>query len=127
MTYVWGMSLVDRITVDKVAFFLRLHPPAQTRIFAGSCRPGPSRLSTAGPSIGRSGKPSSPPCRAHANGWGTSMSAPLTHGCLRCSGTGRVQWKHIQAGICFACEGSGKVTEAQCKRQIVIAFRGGQP
>lgn len=33
--------------------------------------------------------------------------APAVNRCRRCSGTGRVRFRHVQNGVCFSCGGSG--------------------
>ncbi|MGV2967260.1 hypothetical protein [Paenibacillus sp. AGC30] len=35
--------------------------------------------------------------------------------CLRCNGTGKTRYKHIQNGVCFMCKGSGKVRTYRSK------------
>ena len=29
--------------------------------------------------------------------------------CARCGGSGKTAWKHVEDGVCFACDGTGEV------------------
>lgn len=50
----------------------------------------------------------------------------LSHECLRCAGSGKVVWRHVEGGRCFACDGVGKVTQRESGRQVARAWHTGQ-
>jgi hypothetical protein len=37
-------------------------------------------------------------------------TSDLTVPCFNCNGSGFVQFKHIEGGVCFRCEGTGALT-----------------
>lgn len=44
--------------------------------------------------------------------------------CPRCSGSGRIpQHSHVEAGVCFACRGDGKVSRAGADRYLAKLIR----
>lgn len=52
------------------------------------------------------------------------MSSNLTHECPKCNATGKVQFRHIQNGVCFLCAGKGMVTKATCAGYLASQVRG---
>ena len=40
----------------------------------------------------------------------TRPAKTVTYSCVKCGGSGRVRFKHIEDGKCFGCDGAGRVT-----------------
>lgn len=53
----------------------------------------------------------------------TESAATMT--CLRCGGSGRVRFKHIDGGVCYGCKGTGRAVLRQAK--YVAPRRSGAP
>ena len=57
------------------------------------------------------------------------MKKSLFNECKKCCGTGKVQFKHVMGGVCFHCNGLGKVRKTKRVTTLktiyhVIDFRG---
>lgn len=41
--------------------------------------------------------------------------------CLRCGGSGKTRWVHVDNGICYACDGTGEVESKPARRVRMVA------